>query len=93
MGHNAPSASATSAMALGAMWPKTYTASTTILIQEDAEGVGSPTIRVRVPPAKGKFLRAAGLDFREGDTLLPAGRVLDAIGQFTQRHAAAEPGS
>ena len=50
----------------------------TILIQEDADGVGSPTIRVRVPPAKGKFLRAAGLDFREGDALLPAGRVLDS---------------
>lgn len=50
----------------------------TILIQEDADGVGSPTIRVRVPPAKGKFLRAAGLDFHEGDVLLPAGRVLDS---------------
>ncbi|MGX5733582.1 molybdopterin molybdotransferase MoeA [Bosea thiooxidans] len=50
----------------------------TILIQEDAEGVGSPTIRVRVPPATGKFLRAAGLDFHEGDVLLPAGRVLDS---------------
>jgi len=50
----------------------------TILIQEDADGVGSPTIRVRVPPAKGKFLRAAGLDFHEGDLLLPAGRALDS---------------
>ncbi|MFJ5370005.1 molybdopterin molybdenumtransferase MoeA, partial [Bosea sp. CER48] len=39
----------------------------TILIQEDADDVGSPTIRVRVPPAKGKFLRPAGLDFRKGD--------------------------
>ncbi len=50
----------------------------TILIQEDTDGVGSPTIRVRVPPAKGKFLRAAGLDFHEGDVLLPSGRVLDS---------------
>ncbi|MCU4180228.1 gephyrin-like molybdotransferase Glp [Bosea sp. BH3] len=50
----------------------------TVLMQEDAEGVGSPRIRVRVPPAKGKFLRAAGLDFHEGDMLLPAGRVLDS---------------
>lgn len=50
----------------------------TILIQEDADGVDSPTIRVRVPPAKGKFLRAAGLDFHEGDVLLAAGRVLDS---------------
>ncbi|MCO5093264.1 gephyrin-like molybdotransferase Glp [Bosea sp. (in: a-proteobacteria)] len=49
----------------------------TILIQEDADGVGSPAIRVRVPPAKGQFLRAAGLDFHKGDVLLPAGRVLD----------------
>lgn len=50
----------------------------TILIQEDADGVGSPTIRARVPPVKGKFLRAAGLDFHEGDVLLPAGRLLDS---------------
>ena len=50
----------------------------TILMQEDADGVGSPVIRVRVPPAKGKFLRAAGLDFHEGDVLLQTGRVLDS---------------
>ena len=50
----------------------------TILMQEDADGVDSPVIRVRVPPAKGKFLRAAGLDFHEGDVLLSAGRVLDS---------------
>ena len=48
----------------------------TILMQEDADGVGSPVIRVRVPPSKGKFLRAAGLDFHEGDILLSAGRFL-----------------
>ncbi|RYE31491.1 MAG: molybdopterin molybdenumtransferase MoeA [Hyphomicrobiales bacterium] len=50
----------------------------TVLMQEDADGVDSPTIGVRVPPAKGKFIRAAGLDFREGDLLLQAGRVLDS---------------
>jgi len=50
----------------------------TILIQEDAEGVGTPRIRVRVAPAKGKFLRAAGLDFHVGDVLLTAGRALDS---------------
>ena len=50
----------------------------TILMQEDADGVGSPVIRVRVPPAKGQFLRAAGLDFHEGDVLLQTGRVLDS---------------
>ena len=50
----------------------------TILIQEDADGVDSPTIRVRVPPTMGRFLRAAGLDFHEGDVLLVTGRVLDS---------------
>lgn len=50
----------------------------TILMQEDADGVGSAEITVRVPAAKGKFLRPAGLDFREGDVLLQAGRVLDS---------------
>jgi molybdopterin molybdotransferase len=52
----------------------------TILMQEDADGVGNPVIQVRVPPAKGRFLRAAGLDFHEGDVLLQAGRVLDSAG-------------
>ncbi|SIQ49035.1 gephyrin-like molybdotransferase Glp [Bosea sp. TND4EK4] len=50
----------------------------TILMQEDADGVGSAAVTVRVPAAKGKFLRPAGLDFREGDALLKAGRVLDS---------------
>ena len=50
----------------------------TILIQEDADGVGSAEITVRVPAATGKFLRPAGLDFRQGDALLSAGRVLDS---------------
>lgn len=50
----------------------------TILMQEDADGVGSAEITVRAPAAKGKFLRPAGLDFRQGDVLLQAGRVLDS---------------
>lgn len=49
----------------------------TILIQENAEGVGTPTIRVVESAARGRFVRAAGLDFTQGDVLLTAGRVLD----------------
>ena len=50
----------------------------TILIQENADGVGSATIRIREGAAKGSFIRPAGLDFAEGDVLLPAGRLLDS---------------
>jgi molybdopterin molybdotransferase len=50
----------------------------TILIQENADGVGSAAIRVRESAPKGKFIRAAGLDFTMGDVLLPAGRRLDS---------------
>jgi molybdopterin molybdotransferase len=50
----------------------------TILIQENADGVGSATIRVREGAPKGKFVRSAGLDFTTGDVLLPAGRRLDS---------------
>jgi molybdopterin molybdotransferase len=50
----------------------------TILIQENADGVGGATIRVREGAAKGRFIRQAGLDFSEGDVLLPAGRALDS---------------
>ncbi len=50
----------------------------TILIQENADGVGTDTIRVREGAAKGKFVRAAGLDFTTGDILLKAGRRLDS---------------
>jgi len=49
-----------------------------ILIQEHAEGVGSPVIRVTKATAKGQFVRPAGLDFGEGETLLEAGRRLDS---------------
>jgi molybdopterin molybdotransferase len=50
----------------------------TILIQENADGVGGPVIRVREPAARGRFVRAAGLDFSEGEVLLKAGRRLDS---------------
>ncbi|WP_186417842.1 gephyrin-like molybdotransferase Glp [Bosea sp. CS1GBMeth4] len=49
-----------------------------ILIQEDAEGVGGPLIRVARPAGKGQFVRPAGLDFETGEVLLAAGRRLDS---------------
>ncbi|MEH3120248.1 MAG: molybdopterin molybdotransferase MoeA [Methylorubrum populi] len=48
-----------------------------ILIQENAEA-GGATVTAREPVAAGRFLRRAGLDFREGETLLRAGATLDA---------------
>ena len=50
----------------------------TVLIQENADGVGETVIRVRESAAHGKFIRKAGLDFSTGDVLLPAGRTLDS---------------
>jgi molybdopterin molybdotransferase len=47
-----------------------------ILIQENAERLGDE-IRVDEPPRAGSFIRPAGLDFKEGDVLLKAGRGLD----------------
>jgi len=49
-----------------------------ILIQEHAEGVGGPVIRVTKPASKGQFIRSAGLDFQIGEILLNAGRRLDS---------------
>lgn len=49
-----------------------------ILIQEHAEGVGGPVIRVTKPAGKGQFIRPAGLDFETGEILLKAGRRLDS---------------
>ncbi|MEZ2406252.1 molybdopterin molybdotransferase [Bosea sp. OAE752] len=49
-----------------------------VLMQENADGVGSETITVRVPAHKGQFVRVAGLDFRDGDVPLTAGRMLDS---------------
>jgi len=48
-----------------------------IVIQEDAEADGDRiTVREAVPA--GRFVRPAGLDFREGDVLLPAGTLMTA---------------
>ncbi len=50
-----------------------------VLLQEDAEpDEDGRTIRAREAVAPGRHIRAAGLDFRAGDVLLPKGRVLDA---------------
>jgi molybdopterin molybdotransferase len=48
-----------------------------IVIQEDTESAGD-TVIVRERPRPGRHIRRAGLDFREGDALLRAGRRLDA---------------
>lgn len=49
----------------------------TVLIQEDARFAGEGRIEAMESTALGRHVRAAGLDFREGDVLLSAGRVLD----------------
>ncbi|WP_332687197.1 molybdopterin molybdotransferase MoeA [Bosea sp. (in: a-proteobacteria)] len=49
-----------------------------ILMQENAEGVGSPAIRVVKGASKGQFVRPAGLDFGSGEVLLKVGRRLDS---------------
>jgi molybdopterin molybdotransferase len=50
----------------------------TILIQENAEGVGATVITALQTEPKGRFIRPAGFDFREGETLLKAGLRLGA---------------
>jgi molybdopterin molybdotransferase len=50
----------------------------TILIQENADGVGGPVIVALQNEPKGRFIRPAGLDFRQGETLLKAGQRLGA---------------
>ncbi len=47
----------------------------TVVIQEHTERDG-PTVTVGKAPGKGRNVRVAGLDFREGDVLLPKGRLL-----------------
>ena len=47
-----------------------------ILIQENADAAGD-TVIARESVASGRFLRRAGLDFSEGETLLRAGETLD----------------
>ena len=48
-----------------------------IVIQEDTD-LGAPEVEVREHPIPGRFIRPAGLDFREGQVLLRAGERLDA---------------
>ena len=59
----------------------------TILIQENADGVGSAAITVREGAPKGKFIRKAGLDFSEGDQLLAAGTRLDSAALLREESA------
>jgi molybdopterin molybdotransferase len=50
----------------------------TILLQEDARASDDgQTVEALESTARGRHVRRAGLDFREGDALLPAGRILD----------------
>ncbi|MGN6767186.1 MAG: molybdopterin molybdotransferase MoeA [Rhizobiaceae bacterium] len=48
-----------------------------VLLQEDARIVGEGIIEALESAAQGRHIRRAGLDFAEGEPLLPAGRVLD----------------
>jgi molybdopterin molybdotransferase len=48
-----------------------------ILLQEDARIVGDSVIEALESVARGRHIRRAGLDFTEGEMLLPAGRILD----------------
>lgn len=49
----------------------------TVLIQENAEALPGSKVRVIEAPAAGRNVRLAGLDFRDGETLLKAGQWLD----------------
>ncbi|MEX0956030.1 MAG: gephyrin-like molybdotransferase Glp [Rhizobiaceae bacterium] len=50
----------------------------TILLQEDARAADDGTkVEALESTAQGRHIRKAGLDFRDGDALLPAGRILD----------------
>jgi len=49
-----------------------------IVIQEDTRPAGDGVVEVTETATVGRHIRRRGLDFSEGDTLLPAGRVLDA---------------
>jgi molybdopterin molybdotransferase len=49
----------------------------TILIQENVADVGAPVVTALQAEPVGRFIRSVGLDFRTGDSLLPAGTRLD----------------
>jgi len=48
-----------------------------VVMQEDVTADGD-AVRIPVAPKPGKFVRPAGLDFRAGEAVLPAGRRLTA---------------
>jgi molybdopterin molybdotransferase len=50
----------------------------TIAIQENVRTLDGGSIEVFETVAQGRHIRRAGLDFSQGDTLLAAGRILDA---------------
>jgi molybdopterin molybdotransferase len=50
---------------------------TAIVIQEQVERREDGSIRLTTPLVPGKHIRKRGLDFTEGETVLPPGRVLD----------------
>jgi molybdopterin molybdotransferase len=50
---------------------------TSIVIQEQVERQPDGSIRLTAPLVPGKHIRKRGLDFTEGETVLPPGRVLD----------------
>lgn len=52
----------------------------TILIQEDAEVTESGSIRVKETPKKGEWVRPAGMDLKEGATILKAGSRITPAG-------------
>jgi molybdopterin molybdotransferase len=49
-----------------------------ILLQEDAEAADDGRVLVKETVRPGRWIRRRGLDFAEGETLLPAGRRLSA---------------
>jgi len=51
--------------------------SDTIVIQEDTERDGD-SVKVRESAKQGAYVRPAGLDFSQGEVLLPAGKILNA---------------
>ncbi|MGJ3265572.1 MAG: molybdopterin molybdotransferase MoeA [Salinarimonas sp.] len=50
----------------------------TIVVQENTERLDTGRVRILEGAPQGKFVRPRGLDFAEGDVLIPAGRTLDA---------------
>lgn len=50
----------------------------TVLLQEDTKVIGEGIVEPTESTARGRHIRCAGLDFEQGEMLLPAGRRLDA---------------